>query len=66
MGTQLGYEAPDAEAHRRQMSLKMGKTMFDDPKKAKSLGVVKDSEEIAGRKAKAAGSGAKGKGLRRR
>ncbi|CAK3810359.1 S-M checkpoint control rad4 [Lecanosticta acicola] len=60
LGTQLGYEAPDAEAHRRQMSMKLGGTMFDegDARKVRSVGTVRDSSEIVARRAAAAATGA--------
>ena len=43
--TQLGYETPEAEAHRLQMSKKMGTKLQDDSgmKRLASLGTVKDS-----------------------
>ena len=50
-GTQLGYETAEAEAHRLQMSKKMG-TVFQDEAlgtRIASLGTVKDSEFISQR-----------------
>ena len=47
--TQLGYETAEAQAHRRQMSMKMG-TVFQDEHsgtRVASLGTVKDSELIS-------------------
>lgn len=44
--TQLGYDTPEAEAHRRQMSEKMGTDMLQDDgvgKRVASVGTVKDS-----------------------
>ena len=43
--TQLGYETPEAEAHRQQMSKKMGTKLQDDSglRRLASLGTVKDS-----------------------
>ena len=43
--TQLGYETPEAEAHRLQMSKKMGTKLHDDGgmRRVASLGTVKDS-----------------------
>ena len=43
--TQLGYETPEAEAHRLQMSKKMGTKLQDDHgmKRVASVGTVKDT-----------------------
>ena len=52
--TQLGYETPEAEAHRLQMSKKMGTKLQDDAgglRRVASLGTVKDSllsEDVVG------------------
>lgn len=47
--TQLGYETPEAEAHRLQMSKKMGMKLQDDGgmKRVAGLGTVKDSMSSA-------------------
>ena len=49
-GTQLGYETAEAEAHRLQMSKKMGRKLQDENclKRVASLGTVKDSTLNAG------------------
>lgn len=44
--TQLGYDTPEAEAHRQQVSKKMGTSMLEDEgmgKRVASVGTVKDS-----------------------
>lgn len=44
--TQLGYETPEAEAHREQMNKKMGTTVLHDEgigRRVASVGTVKDS-----------------------
>lgn len=49
--TQLGYDTPEAEAHRKQMSKKMGTTMLQDEgvgKRVASVGTVKDSSSRSG------------------
>lgn len=46
--TQLGYEVPDAEAHRQQMAKKIGILLTDEreSRRVASLGIVKDSEPV--------------------
>ena len=62
-GTQLGYETPEAEAHRLQMSKKMGTKLQDDLglKRVASVGTVKDatlgSEAGVGGRVRAKGRG---------
>ena len=51
--TQLGYETPEAEAHRLAMGKRMG-TVFTDElsgKRIASMGVVKDAESLNGKSA---------------
>ena len=47
--TQLGYETPEAEAHRLQMSKKMGTKLQDDSglTRLASVGTVKDTAIIS-------------------
>lgn len=47
--TQLGYDSPEAEELRKQMSLKMGGKMMDEDagKHVASVGTVRDSEGVA-------------------
>lgn len=60
--TQLGYDTPEAEAHRKKLSKQMGTSFSDDVnlgRRVCSVGTVKDSAEIASRTAVTAASRAK-------
>lgn len=56
--TQLGYDTPEAEAHRQQMSKKMGTAVLEDEgvgRRVASVGTVKDSTSRAAGGARAKG-----------
>lgn len=60
--TQLGYDTPEAEAHRRKLSKQMGTSFHEDGqlgRRAASVSTVKDSADIASRSASTAASRAK-------
>lgn len=55
--TQLGYDIPEAEAHRKRLSKQMGTSFHEDGscgKRVGNIGTVKDSVDIASRSATAA------------
>ncbi|KAF2161377.1 hypothetical protein M409DRAFT_59091 [Zasmidium cellare ATCC 36951] len=62
--TQLGYDTPEAEAHRRKLSKQMGTSFHEDgqlDRRIESVKTVKDSADIASRTAGTATGRAKAK-----
>ena len=66
--TQLGYETPEVEAHRLEMSKKMGTTLLPDEMSGRRISnkaTVKDSSEIAAKSSAMAAVGSRAKARNR-
>ncbi|KAK4505536.1 hypothetical protein PRZ48_003499 [Zasmidium cellare] len=56
-GTQLGYDTPEAEAHRRKLSKQMGTSFAEEGRRVESVKTVKDSVDVVSRAAVSAAVG---------